>query len=195
MIELLIAAVAIVAFFLYLSKVKKNKKQAQAPVTTTEKIKPVVHAEIKKEAVPEPTIKPTTQTNTDKPAIPAQKNYTDNGPQDSTLRRHTLSHLTAMIESINGPRPADSSLSRHYDSSINAQLDNCLNNKAAMNQLICNYEHIQKTVIQAQTKPVTVTAKPTTKGKAAPKAKVIQSDSIPTDSTLRRHYETMLNNK
>ena len=189
MIELLIAAVAIVAFFLYLSKVNKDKKQAQATVNTTENINPVVQAEVKKETAPEPTIETTAQTKTTKLAIPAQKTCTDKGPQDSTLRRHTLSHLTAMIEAINGSRPADSSLSRHYDSLINAHLDNCLNDKTAMDQLVCIYEGLKKTVVQAQTKPVTATAKPATK------AKVVQSDNLPTDSTLRRHYETMLNNK
>jgi hypothetical protein len=194
MIELLIAAVAIVAFFLYL-KVNKDKKQTQAPVNTTDNINPVVHAEVEKETAPEPTIETTAQTKTAKLAIPAQKTCTDNGPQDSTLRRHTLSHLTAMIEAINGSRPADSSLSRHYDSLINAQLDNCLNDKTAMDQLVCIYEGLKKTVVQAQTKPVTATAKPVTKAKDEPKANLVQSDNLPTDSTLRRHYETMLNNK
>lgn len=194
MIELLIAAVAIVAFFLYLSKVKKDKKQAQAHVNTTENINPVIHAEVKKETAPEPTIEPTTQTKTAKLAIPAQKACTDNAPQDSTLRRHTLSHLQTLIEDINGSRPADSSLSRHYDSLVNAQLDNCLSDKTAMDQLVCTYEGLKKTVVQA--KPVApAAAQPAAKAKASPKAIAVKSENLPTDSTLRRHYESMLSNK
>jgi hypothetical protein len=64
-----------------------------------------------------------------------------------------------------------------------------------MDQLVCTYEGLNKTVVQA--KPVASAAKPTAKAKAkaSPKAKAVKSENLPTDSTLRRHYESMLSNK
>lgn len=62
-------------------------------------------------------------------------------PQDSILKRHYLTHVCAMIESIAPPRPTDSVLCRHHDAMIVTEIDLCLNNKKAMEQLIHAYEN------------------------------------------------------
>lgn len=47
-------------------------------------------------------------------------------PEESTLRRHFLTHLQSEIESALFPRPADSVLQRHYDALVAAELENRL---------------------------------------------------------------------
>lgn len=63
-------------------------------------------------------------------------------PEDSVLRRHYLTHLCAMIEAVNPPRPTDSVLSRHYDTLLVAKMDQCLNDSQALDQLIDEYEKL-----------------------------------------------------
>ncbi|MGZ8157228.1 MAG: hypothetical protein ACXWT1_00590 [Methylobacter sp.] len=69
------------------------------------------------------------------------ENSSSSLPQDSILKRHYLTHLCTMIESIYPPRPTDSVLCRHYDAMFVTELDQCLNNKKAMEQLIHAYEN------------------------------------------------------
>ncbi|MEQ1620547.1 MAG: hypothetical protein ABL919_04000 [Methylococcales bacterium] len=47
-------------------------------------------------------------------------------PEDSTLRRHFLTHLQSEIEATLHPRPTDSILQRHYDALVSAELENRL---------------------------------------------------------------------
>ena len=47
-------------------------------------------------------------------------------PEDSTLRRHFLTHLQSEIEATLSPRPTDSILQRHYDALVSAELENRL---------------------------------------------------------------------
>ncbi len=63
-------------------------------------------------------------------------------PQDSILKRHYFTHLCAMIETLVPPRPTDSILCRHYDTMIVGKIAQCLNDKRAMEQLICDYENL-----------------------------------------------------
>ncbi len=44
-------------------------------------------------------------------------------PEDSTLRRHFLSHLKSQVESELFPRPTCSTLKRHYDSLVLAEVE------------------------------------------------------------------------
>ncbi|MCK9396146.1 MAG: hypothetical protein M0Q44_11205 [Methylobacter sp.] len=60
-------------------------------------------------------------------------------PQDSILRRHYMTHLCTMLESLVPPRPTDSVLRRHYDAMIVTQIAQCLNDKKAMEQLLHAY--------------------------------------------------------
>lgn len=69
------------------------------------------------------------------------ENNSSSLPQDSILKRHYLTHVCTMIESIYPPRPTDSVLCRHYDAMIVTEIDRCLNNKKAMDQLIHAYEN------------------------------------------------------
>ncbi len=61
-------------------------------------------------------------------------------PQDSVLRRHYISHIRYMIETITFPRPTDSVLRRHYDHLIASELEACLNDEAQLERLISRYE-------------------------------------------------------
>lgn len=48
-------------------------------------------------------------------------------PQDSTLRRHFISNLRAIIEAEMSPHPTDSTLKRHFKGVVDAELENRLN--------------------------------------------------------------------
>jgi len=203
MIELLIAAVAVVLFFIYLSWAKKGKNQSPKPAIQAEESKPAHKPIVHSEPKIEPTVKPKTSST----VIPTQQIRNNNAPQDSTLKRHFLTHLREMIESVKHPRPTDSALSRHYDSLINAEIEQCVSDQGALEQLIGSYEEHKKALTQQSQAPKTLT-KPSLKTKTSPKkvkpAKEPtvskQTDTIaepnlslrPTDSALRRHYDTMI---
>jgi hypothetical protein len=55
-------------------------------------------------------------------------NY-ENLPQDSMLRRHTITQLCALVESNMPLRPTDSVLRRHYDTMINNEINKRLGSK------------------------------------------------------------------
>jgi hypothetical protein len=63
-------------------------------------------------------------------------------PQDSILRRHYFTHLCSMLEALVPPRPTESVLCRHYDMMIVIKIAQCLNDKSATEQLICDYEQL-----------------------------------------------------
>lgn len=64
-------------------------------------------------------------------------------PQDSILKRHYLTHVLTMVEALAPQCPTDSVLSRHHYTMLAAKLDQCLNDKKAMEQLICDYESLR----------------------------------------------------
>ena len=107
-----------------------------------------------------------------------QTNKYRNLPQDSMLRRHYLTNLRGMIEFLKAPRPIDSALSRHYDSIISAEIEQCLSDQGSLERLIINYESHKKTLVQQIQEPVTIA-----ESNMPPR---------PTDSVLRRHYDTMV---
>ncbi|BBA37440.1 hypothetical protein sS8_5523 [Methylocaldum marinum] len=61
-------------------------------------------------------------------------------PEDSVLRRHYMSHVRYMIETITFPCPTDCMLRRHYEHLISSRLEDCLSDEAQMNRLISSYE-------------------------------------------------------
>jgi len=63
-------------------------------------------------------------------------------PQDSILRRHYFTHLCTMLEALVPPRPTESVLCRHYDMMIVSKIVQCLSDKNATEQLICDYEKL-----------------------------------------------------
>lgn len=182
MIELLIAAVAVVLFFIYLSRSKKAKTQSPQPASQTGENKSAAHSE--------PKIASSVKSKAGSTTILTQQN-SNNVPQDSTLKRHFVSHLRTMIESLK-PRPTDSTLSRHYDSLINAEVDHCVNDKDALERLIAQYEGHPETFAQVIEAPKTEASAKIVKSAKTSTAKPELSPR-PTDSTLGRHYDTMIN--
>ncbi|MSP28648.1 MAG: hypothetical protein EXR80_09695 [Methylococcales bacterium] len=194
MIELIAFALAVVAALIWFFL--QNKKQAHGtrPKNLSDSAKPI-QQEIKpadKVAAPaKPVVAPPLAES--KPLVAEQANKVvsltpENSllPQDSMLKRHYLTHLRAMIDSLS-PCPTDLALSRHHNTQITAVIEQCLNNEAAMAKLICQYGNCKKiptapakvaeTLIQSETTSETV---------------VSVTAQIPEDSMLRRHYNAML---
>jgi hypothetical protein len=241
-LELIIAAVAIVLLLIiiliiYTARKKISTKVHKSPEPSAMQAKenkpankPILKPEPKKESLPESQAneplrsaelnnEPIVEPQTNETVTLSQKDSYENLPQDSMLRRHYLTNLRAMIESLNPPHPTDSSLSRHYDSIITAEIERCLNDQGAIERLICNYEDHKKTLAQQFHQPKTI-AEPLLKAGICHEDSVSQheipklpEDSMlrrhaithlyamvesnmpirPTDSVLRRHYDTMIN--
>ncbi|HEY8034183.1 MAG TPA: hypothetical protein VIF37_01170 [Methylobacter sp.] len=85
-----------------------------------------------------PSIKPQAKEASVAPAADTANNLL---PQDSILKRHYITHLCSMIDSLAPPHPTDSVLSRHYDAMLVTEIVRCLNDKKAMKQLIDDYEN------------------------------------------------------
>ncbi|CAG1020704.1 hypothetical protein MTYM_00464 [Methylococcales bacterium] len=68
-------------------------------------------------------------------------------PQESVLRRHYLTHLRYMIETVSSPRPTESVLRRHHEQLIASQLDDCLKDEAILERLIKRYDEHNKIVV------------------------------------------------
>lgn len=103
-----------------------------------------------------------------------------NLPEDSALRRHYLSHLRAMDETLHGSRPTDSTLKRHYDTMIEKEVEQCLCDTAALEKLECAYQAEKQHALRGKVK----------KQVTAEVKKAQEANKIPEDSTLRRHYLT-----
>jgi len=189
--------------------VAANVESPSEPVQIPQATEPVSAIETKSELIVEPTpIKTVT---------PEPKGSGNNLPQDSMLRRHYLTHIRAMIESLKGPRPTDSSLSRHYDSLITTEIAQCLSDQNAIRLLICHYEAYKNALTQ-QVQKANAVAKPLPEAEKKSEGTVVQQEKPkfsedstlkqqtktsagsdlplrPTDSVLRRHYDTMINNE
>lgn len=139
----------------------------EAPVASAPELEPAIIA-----------IQPTVEQAT----IFAPEN-TGSFPQDSILRRHYLTHVINMIESLSPP-PTESVLCRHYTTITAEKIAQCLSSTQAMEQLVADYEnnkseiHVEPSV-QPQVNEPAVSAPET-------------SSHIPEDSVLRRHYLTHL---
>jgi hypothetical protein len=102
-------------------------------------------------------------------------------PQDSILRRHYLTHLCNIVESLAPQRPTDSVLSRHYDAMLVAKLVQCSTNEKALAQLFHDYENNTPDAIVP---PLTEPQAELTKIVATED----NSSPLPQDSVQRRHY-------
>lgn len=217
-LELIIAAIAIVLLLMVIvmirkriskkAKPEKDHKFPEPAMQTAKNIpanKPILNTEPKKEPLQKPpqAKEPSYSSEPDSELIVkpqpnetvtlAQKESHDNLPQDSMLRRHYLTHLRAMIESIKPPRPTDSSLSRHYDTMILAEIEQCSSDQGAIERLICNYEDHKKTLAQQIQEPKTI-AEPLLKAEISREDSATQHEypKLPEDSMLRRHAITHL---
>jgi hypothetical protein len=162
--------------------------------------------------------KPNEETQTNEALITSKfKNL----PQDSMLRRHYLTNLHTMIESLYLPRPTEFNLCRHYDSMLTAEIEQCLSDEAAMERLISKYEGHKKTLTQQKpalnviTEPLTNAVVSGQDSDAKTEKLLLPEDSMlrrhmmthlyalveanmpirPTDSVLLRHYNTMIENE
>jgi hypothetical protein len=100
--------------------------------------------DIPPEPAPEQNIPATDKIPMEPPKAPAVETPFRNIPQDSTLKRHYLTHLVYMIQTVTFPRPTDSVLRRHYEHLIASELYDCLSDEAKMKSLICRYEEHRK---------------------------------------------------
>lgn len=216
MIEFIIA----IAVFILLAFLWRRRKNENAASTQTQPqakpetpAQPVIQAEEKIIAVAKPVVEPVITPAVKPQQVAVSSSATalkaeccnKNLPQDSMLRRHYLTHVAAMISSLNAPRPTDSGLSRHYDAHIAAELERCINDKQAMQQLAERYQQGKQTVISVCPAPV-VTAtsenilveQPVTAIDETPAevpAAVVSEpchNTLPQDSMLKRHYLTQL---
>ncbi len=188
-----------------ISKIKQLLNLSPEPVVQAVANKPTASTEPTPIAVPINSPLSVTQPELIVEQKIIKKVCTDNLPQDSTLRRHVIAHLRSLIESLNPARPTDSSLSRHYDALINAEIEQCISDKGAIERLIVTVEAHKKALPQSVTTPI----KPVVNAEISVKEKVVQAKKPvvikaaaeannplpPTDSTLRRHYDTIIDNE
>jgi len=223
MIELI--AIAILAAFIWFFLKNRKKESANTSVKQApESAKPIKQEAKPADKVVAPAEAVTAQTN-EKVATPLEKqpatpaveienkpvitqptiSLENNSslPQDSMLRRHYLTHVRAMLTSLSPSRPTDSALSRHYDTQITTDIAHCLHNEAAMEQLVADYADMQRTPARPVAEPQIAIAveesqaviEPSVQIETASESVVANMPSPPTDSTLRRHYDTMLKNQ
>ena len=180
----------------------ESKKTVQD--VKSEKIEVIVKEEVKiQTTVPTPKIEETEKE------LEINKQL----PQDSMLRRHYLTHLEMMLELIYPPYPTDSALKRHYQTMITAKIEDCLNDKHKMVGVIFNYEAV-KAVLKKKLAIVKLIEDVKPKQQEHPQSDraIIPEDSVqrrhyltnarsiiesnhtpsPTDSTLKRHYNTLI---
>jgi hypothetical protein len=199
MIELIIAIALIGLVFFYFKKIKNKKSStapadtikpvtqenkpvntietpAESPVTTPKPAKPESVISQVVEPVTPPVVTPTTP-KVEKAPQPINKNL----PEDSTLRRHYLTHLRAIVASINPAHPTDSALSRHYDTEITAQLEQAISSKVNIEQLLACYEQYKKahTVVVEDVQPVVEVQAVTDEVQAAVETQAVVEEAQP----------------
>ncbi|MBL6987193.1 MAG: hypothetical protein ISR72_09185 [Methylobacter sp.] len=146
-----------------------NSQMADAPVVTPPEPKSTDKPIVNLEPSAPPQVKET--------VTPPIEDTSYNLPQDSILRRHYLTHVCTMIESLAPVQPTESVLCRHYHTMTFTTLAHCLSNKNAMEQLIADYQ-INKPIVSIEPTKVRVPTKVTLEN----------NSSLPQDSILRRHY-------
>ena len=181
-----------------IAKIKQLLNSSPAPVVQAVANKPAASTEPAPIAVP--INRPSSATQAALVVAPKiiKQDNTDNLPQDSTLRRHAIAHLRSLIESINPARPTDSSLSRHYDALINAEIEQCISDKGAIERLVVTVEAHKKALAQPVANAEISVEEIVVQAEAPVLEEVAVEANIPlppTDSTLRRHYDTMIDNE
>ncbi len=184
MIEVGVILVIIVAVWFYL----RTKKQGiDSSVEADKKSEFVQEAatEIKKETASKP-------VEVGSKSVSASAKVSDPVaviPEDSTLRRHYLHNLAAKKASLETPFPEDSALRRHYLQNLAAQTGSSSSNDT------------QAVAIEATVPENIAVVKTSTPDEAEVKRDLIQQlvaeteatmPPRPTDSTLKRHYDTQL---
>lgn len=65
-------------------------------------------------------------------------------PQEMVLRRHYISHIRYMLETLSQPRPSECVLRRHYEQLISSKLEDCLADESKLNRLINEFNAHRK---------------------------------------------------
>jgi len=219
-LELIIAAIAIALLLMIIliilivrRRVAKKAKSIEGGKTPEKAVqveeknpanKPIIDTGPKKEPLnelqakeslssPKPDSALVVEIETNESLNQTQKDRNENLPEDSMLRRHYLTNLRTMIESLKSPRPTDAALSAHYDAMINTEVEQCLSEKGATERLISNYQKHIKTLAQQIQEPKTI-AKPLHDAEICNKDAADENlnPKLPEDSMLRRHYLTNL---
>jgi len=176
-IEIGVILAVIVAAWFYL-RMKKEKQDSETKSATGQTNTP--EPEVVKE--PEPIItSPVEVKKVSKPVIVI--------PEDSMLRRHYMQNLTALKESQETPFPEDSTLRRHYLQNLQAQQDdNAFSNVDSKDAVA------EELIIPVSTK--TNIPEEAELNRDVIQQLVAETEAImpprPTDSTLKRHYDTQL---
>ncbi|MFM8333790.1 MAG: hypothetical protein ACKN9T_19120 [Candidatus Methylumidiphilus sp.] len=70
-------------------------------------------------------------------------------PQDSVLRRHHLTHVRYLVETVSLPRPTECVLLRHWEQLISSRVEECLHHDAHMEKLLKAYDEHRKNALAA----------------------------------------------
>jgi hypothetical protein len=122
-------------------------------------------------------------------------------PQDSTLKRHFLSHILAQVSADLPPRPTDSALKRHYDTLLRTKVEQYLavgRTELGVHEIGATQASSAKTVQTAE--PVLSMSKDSvSKPNIGLMVNNLQGhevlEHVPEDATLRRHFLTQLRMK
>lgn len=103
-----------------------------------------------KPIAPAPVAKPIIIT----PAIPAKPAPSvaagPHMPQESVLRRHAITHIRYMLETVHAPRPTESVLRRHYEQLISSQVEECVESAVHFEKLLARYCEHRKAAFQTR---------------------------------------------
>jgi len=192
MSEFIIAIIVIAVVLMVISKVRKNSDEPKLEITPKKAsetiVKPVVKPIANDSSVTETKVivkneEVAVAAAPQKIAVtPKQSQKNIQIPQDSSLRRHTLTQLHALLDSHKESRPTDSTLSRHHDSLVEVKVDAYTNDVDEVLCLVTYYENQLEILDATEVAPV----KEIAAQKITAELEVAKSE-LPEDSALRRH--------
>ncbi len=192
MSEFITAIIVIAVVLMVISKVRKNSDEPKIEATPNKATETVTKPIVKPVQNNSPVAETELVVKSEEVAVAvapqkivvtptlSQKNIQI--PQDSSLRRHTLSQLHALLDSHKESRPTDSTLSRHHDSLVEVKVDAYTNDVDEVLCLVTYYENQLEILDTTEVAPV----KENAAQKITAELEVAQS-ALPEDSTLRRH--------
>jgi hypothetical protein len=192
MSEFITAIIVIAVVLMVISKVRKNSDEPKIEATPNKATETVTKPIVKPVQNNSPVAETELVVKSEEVAVAvapqkivvtptlSQKNIQI--PQDSSLRRHTLSQLHALLDSHKESRPTDSTLSRHHDSLVEVKVGSYTNDVDEVLCLVTYYENQLEILDTTEVAPV----KENAAQKITAELEVAQS-ALPEDSTLRRH--------
>ncbi len=192
MSEFITAIIVIAVVLMVISKVRKNSDEPKIEATPNKATETVTKPIVKPVQNNSPVAETELVVKSEEVAVAvapqkivvtptlSQKNIQI--PQDSSLRRHTLSQLHALLDSHKESRPTDSTLGRHHDSLVEVKVGSYTNDVDEVLCLVTYYENQLEILDTTEVAPV----KENAAQKITAELEVAQS-ALPEDSTLRRH--------